>query len=90
VLKITVHKAKSGVRLALEGRLAGPWVEELERCWQEAGASGKGDMVVDLTGVTFIEHRGKVLLKRIWRGGGQLLASGCCIGPIVDEIRRQA
>ncbi|HJT19019.1 MAG TPA: hypothetical protein VJ746_01035 [Nitrospira sp.] len=89
MLKITAQKVESGTRLALEGRLAGPWVEELERCWREAGASAKGDVVVDLSGVTFIEQTGKVLLKRMWQEGVKLLAAGCCTRSIVDEIRRQ-
>jgi hypothetical protein len=41
---------------------------------------------VDLTGVTFVGEDGKVLLKQLWREGAQLIATGCCIGHLVEEI----
>jgi len=89
VLKITTHTEGSSTRIAVEGRLAGPWVDELERCWRETKASAKGRLIIDLTGVTFVEQTGKTLLKQMWQDGAELLAAGCCTRSIVDEVRRQ-
>ena len=88
MLKITTHSTPTATRIALEGRLAGPWVEEFERCWNETKKVVGGSLVVDLTGVTYIEQRGKTLLARMWREGAELLAAGCCTKSIVDDIRK--
>ena len=39
MLKITVYDTASQLRLALEGRLAGAWVWELDQCWHTTRAS---------------------------------------------------
>ena len=70
----------------MEGRLIGPWVNELEQAWHCIKQSGEGTLVVDLTGVTFIEENGKNLLARMWREGAELVATGCCNRPIVEQI----
>lgn len=86
MLKITLHTAQDSTRLMLEGRLAGPWVEELERVWRGLKDSAKGLRAVDLTGVTFIDQEGKLLLSRMWQEGAELLAAGCCSRSIVEDI----
>jgi hypothetical protein len=86
MLKITPHKTGDSTRLVLEGRLAGPWVNELERVWRDSKESLTGSLVVDLTGVTFIEQEGKGLLSRMWLDGAELLAVGCCSRSILEDI----
>ena len=86
MLKITRHTGVGSMHLTLEGRLIGPWVNELEQAWQCIKQSGGGTLVVDLTGVTFIEERGKDLLGRMWREGAELIATGCCNRPLVEQI----
>jgi hypothetical protein len=87
MLKITPQRTEDSTRLMLEGRLAGPWVDELERVWQDSRKSITGSLVVDLTGVTFIEQEGKSLLSRMWRDGAELLAVGCCSRSILEDIK---
>jgi len=36
MLKITLQSDAGVAVFQLEGRLAGPWVKELERCWRSA------------------------------------------------------
>lgn len=86
MLKITIKTTDAAARIILEGRLAGPWIEELDRCWQGLIATEKAPVMVDLTGVTFIERDGKTLLNDMWRAGAELLAAGCCTESIVAEI----
>ena len=86
MLKITSHIRNQAMQLSLEGELTGPWVNELERAWQQVKPSGKGNFVIDLTGVTFIESDGKALLRRLWQDGAELIATGCCNRSIVHEI----
>lgn len=86
MLKITSESSQGSMRLTLEGRLAGAWVKELEQSWRHLTVSGKGALVVDLRGVTFIEETGKALLAEMWREGAELIAAGCCTKPMVEEI----
>src|ERR1017187_41000 len=39
MLKITLHDSAREFRLKLEGRLSGPWVNELEQCWKTASST---------------------------------------------------
>lgn len=88
MLKITSEKNPDSVRLRLEGSLTGPWVGELEHAWRVIRQTGAVPVVVDLTHVTFVGEDGKLQLQRLWREGAQLLATGCCIGHLVEEITR--
>lgn len=88
MLKITIHPEAGTTRLMLEGRLAGPWVEELDRCWRGVAGTGPNHLVVDLSGVTFIAPEGKALLTKMWQQGAKLHAAGCLTTCIVDEIAK--
>ena len=88
MLKITTHVSDDATRITLEGRLAGPWIGELERCWRESERSvSGGQLIVDLTSVTFVEQEGKVLLSRMYQAGADLRASGCCMRSIVEDAK---
>ncbi|HET7909555.1 MAG TPA: hypothetical protein VFL19_02505 [Nitrospira sp.] len=88
MLRITTHGSEDSTRITLEGRLVGPWIAELERCWRESTASAAGRrLIVDLTGVTFVEQEGKALLTRMYQAGAELLASGCCMKSIVEDAK---
>jgi anti-anti-sigma regulatory factor len=91
MLKITtLVKAKSTV-LRLEGRLAGPWVQELELCWDSTvGMTTNHPLSVDLSAVTYVDSEGKDLLKKIHKQGATLVASGCLTSCIVNEIVHDA
>src|SRR6267378_4563366 len=87
VLRITTEKKRGKTALAVEGRLAGPWVAALEQCWRELHAASPSEKFhVNLCGVSFIDAAGKVLLMEIHRQGGQLIAEGCLNQAIVQEI----
>jgi hypothetical protein len=64
-------------RAALEGRLAGAWVSEIEYCWHTAQPSHpNGVLAVDLTGVTFVDQAGWYLLQWMHRDDVRL------VGPV--------
>jgi hypothetical protein len=87
MLKVTTTADGAKTTLQLEGRLAGPWVGELERCWRRI-ASGQAVTVL-LQAVTFIDESGKALLIRMYRSGAELLGEGCMTKAIVEQIRAQ-
>jgi hypothetical protein len=89
MLKITVeHEAKTAI-LKLAGKLAGPWVEELDRTWHEVSDSTAGGTVLlDLCDVTFVAPEGRMQLTRMCEQGATFKTSGCFGKGLVDEIVR--
>ena len=89
MFKITTF-ANAGMKvLKLEGRLTGPWIEELDRCWQEIIVAHQRQVLVDLSEVTFIGPDAKGLLTRMWQHGARFHAAGCLNASIVQEITQQ-
>src|SRR5262245_56036443 len=87
MLRITNTTRGDGMTVVLEGRLAGPWVDELARCWTVlTTAQDARSICVELDGVTFIDAAGRTLLRTIHEGGAALVASGCMTRAILEEI----
>ena len=87
MLRITITRAEDPTTVRLEGRLAGPWVEELRAWWEAVGAArGRGAVRVDLSEVAFVDAEGRALLERMYRRGAELAACGCMTRAICDEI----
>ncbi|MDP1768247.1 MAG: hypothetical protein Q8L74_05500 [Nitrospirota bacterium] len=86
MLKITTHQETKSVTLIVEGRLAGPWVQELRDCWRTIAKERRRGAVVNFTGVTFVDHSGQALLRRLWQEGAQLQAAGCLNNCLVRQI----
>ena len=86
MLKVSVTKEERGVWLDVEGRLAGPWVSELESCWQAQQGRPAGRLGVRLSGVSFIDEAGKELLARMFHQGTRLEGNGCMIRAILAGI----
>lgn len=90
MLRISTRVTSEGMTLKLEGKLAGPWVTELERSWQAAGTAAQGrPLRVDLNEVTFIDPAGKSLLAAMHRHGVQLVATTCMMKFLIEEITRR-
>ncbi|MBX3276840.1 MAG: hypothetical protein KF868_02445 [Acidobacteria bacterium] len=90
MLRITVHDEGKATSFVVEGKLVGPWVEELEKCWKSGlAADPSGAMVVNLEAVTFIDSAGRALLAGMRRQGARLLSTGVLINAIVAEIEAE-
>jgi outer membrane protein TolC len=87
MLRVTTNaeEEQGKVTLKLEGKLAGPWVEEFERCWSSTVEKWK-QVVVELAGVTFIDSKGKCLLAKIHGQGAKLVGTGLMTRSIIEEI----
>jgi ABC-type transporter Mla MlaB component len=88
MLRITVLEEASEIRFVIEGKLVGPWVEELRKCWETSEIIQERRAVVDLAGVTQVDLHGKALLTEMHLQGTQLRASGVMTRAIVEGIRR--
>ena len=87
MLRITVHDNPQTLTFQLEGSLAGPWLRELQACWQSTLAHQRKPILrVDLTGVTFINDAGKACLAALHRQGAEFVAPDCLTKAIVAEI----
>ena len=90
MLKITTRNLAPMTNFLLEGKLVGPWVQELEKCWEHALAADPSRAVlVNLAAVTFIDCAGRELLSRMRRQGARLLSNGVLINAIVAEIEAE-
>lgn len=87
MLKVTTTTDSAKTTLQLEGKLAGPWVGELERCWREIASNQA--VTVSLHAITFIDDKGKDLLITMYRSGVELLGEGCMTKAIVEQIRER-
>ena len=76
MLKISVkdEEPQKRILLEVEGRLVGPWVDELERCWESARHRISSD------------EAGRELLKKISNAGSKLEGEGCMVRAIIARI----
>jgi anti-anti-sigma regulatory factor len=85
VIRISCHNDSAALRLVLEGKLAGACVDELDKCWQQAASNG-GPLLVDLTSVSYVDERGKQLLKRMHEQGVKLFSHRLLSKCVIEEI----
>lgn len=90
MLKITTEQGTEGIKLRLDGKLTGAWVEELARSWRGVtGSAGQPlSVLVDLSGVTFVDSEGKRLLARMCAEGASFRSSCCMTRGIIEQVRR--
>jgi anti-anti-sigma regulatory factor len=88
VLKITVEENPGTVALKLEGRLAGPWVEELNRLWEQtAPALNERKLFLDLRETTYADADGIRVLKAIYsQTGAAILADTQWTQYLAEEV----
>jgi hypothetical protein len=72
---LTVDKAECSTTFRVEGKLAGPAVVELERCWRAAEGVRPGPVRLDLCKVGEIDDAGKDLLQRMFSKGVEFVVA---------------
>jgi anti-anti-sigma regulatory factor len=88
MLRITVITETERTVLKLEGKLGGPWVAELERCWRMAMHGCHNEpILIDLSDVSFVDSAGKELIRNMYGRGVELAVAGPLMTSIVSEIR---
>jgi hypothetical protein len=89
MLKITLHDSARELRFRLEGRLSGPWVDELRQCWRTAASTTLDrKTVLDLGETDFVDPEGQKLLAEMHQEGVRFLAATPLMRAVVDEISR--
>lgn len=74
--------------MKLEGRLAGPWADELERVWTEkAPKLPSKKLIIDLRNVTYADLAGKQVLQKIYaQTKAKFVAASPSSQFLVEEI----
>ena len=88
MLKITFQDTPESTTVKLEGKISGPWVEELERSWTEHSPQASGSVIIDLSDVTYIDPEGKRLLARMVDKGVCFAGTHLMTQYVIDEITR--
>jgi anti-anti-sigma regulatory factor len=83
----TINNDVRSTTLKIEGRVGGPWADELRRVFNETRRATPDTLVIDLTAVTFIDDSGKHVLKQIYGCGCELVAAGSYNRSVIDEIK---
>ena len=66
--------------LVLEGRLVGPWVEELRRV---LGGTEPGGITIDLSALSFADGDGLTLLRNLRDAGAELASASPFIAALI-------
>lgn len=87
MLRITPKKTRGSVAVKLEGKLQGPWVDELRGYWLDSSRQkGRASIqAIDLGDVSFIDGRGKELLLRMRRKGISLVRGSDFIRQLLSN-----
>jgi len=83
---LRISKPGEDGAIALEGRLVGPWVDELERVVAEAPAAPA--LTIDLRGLAFADGAGVSLLRTLRAAGLQLVGGSGFVGALLGTERR--
>jgi hypothetical protein len=87
MLRITTHDKPDSMTFQLEGKLARPWVQELEKFWRSVWVDDRTrSLRFDLTSVTVIDSEGKEFLTARYGEGAEFVAAGCWMKSILAEI----
>jgi hypothetical protein len=86
-LRISVYEYENSVGITLEGRVAGPWVDELSRVWLETiPRIGSKSLIIDLRNVTYADAPGTKALRTIYSQSHARLISG---SPWTEYLAQQ-
>jgi|SRR5579871_545541 len=89
MLRITLLRESEPPTLKLEGKLTGPWVNELGHTWSEISQPDSArPVVVDLSDVTFISSEGQKLLRSMFRQGADLQSRSLLTQFILSQIKK--
>jgi len=88
MLKITIIDTPTDQRIVLFGKLAGPWVGELQKVWEESRHRlGNRRRVVDINDVTLIDHSADALLVTMMKEEAEFVASGMVNQWLIQALK---
>ena len=82
-----VRLAGGADSLRVEGKVAGPWVEELRQMAETCLATSPR-LVLDLSGTVFVDKEGVRLLRRLKGSLVEIRGSSCFVTELLDGGKR--
>ena len=90
MLKITNVERAAEQELKVEGKLSEPWVSELESAWNRVRQEARnGQIVVDLSDMTYVDPKGKAVLMAMVAQGARITAKGIYCEYVVDQLMNE-
>ena len=91
MLRISTDTTPQATIIKVEGRLAGPLVLELEHIWHKVRARDLlAPIIVDLCGVTFIDAKGKEVLRMLCDERVSFRSCGPDVTATIDAIKQRS
>jgi anti-anti-sigma regulatory factor len=91
MMRITRQQDGETITLKIEGCLAGEWVNEMKRCWDEVKTGARRRAIrIDLTDVTFIDVEGRELLAQMFASGAIAGAANVMTKAVVEQLTSKA
>jgi ABC-type transporter Mla MlaB component len=88
MFRITTWNNSGTIRIVVEGKLTRACIAELDNSWQSAKLlEPHGSILMDLTGVSYIDASGKQLLARMHEQGTEFLCAGLMTKFLIEEIK---
>jgi anti-anti-sigma regulatory factor len=91
MLRITIQDGENTKVVLLEGKIIGAWTEEFDRTWHALEQSlDSRKLQLDLRGVSFVDDRGKQVLREIYRKtNASFIANSPLTRYYADEAMQQ-
>jgi hypothetical protein len=91
MLRITIQDGENTKVVLLEGKIIGAWTEEFDRTWHALERSlDSRKLQLDLRGVSFVDDRGKQVLREIYRKtNASFIANSPLTRYYADEAMQQ-
>jgi hypothetical protein len=90
MFKISITDTPSQRKLVVEGKLSGPWVDELRTTWTEARAGLEGrKLVIDVSALTVISHEGECAIFDLMEQGARFSCAGILTRHVLKRLARQ-
>jgi len=88
-LRISIQENDNAIGFTLVGRLAGPWVTELDRAWKEVATRLDGKKLsLDVRDLTYSDTGGKQVLREMFkRSKAEFITHSDWSHHLADEIR---
>lgn len=88
-LRISVQENDNSIGFTLVGRLAGPWVAELEQAWKDVAARLDGKKLsLDVRDLTYSDAGGKRVLRDMFaRSRAEFITHSDWSNHLAEEIK---
>ena len=92
MLRITTNESERVIEMVLEGRVTGPWAEELHRVWLELVPHiDAKKLSIDLRNVTYADDKGKqVLVTMFSQADTELIADTIGTQYLAEQVRERS